>query len=74
MPLRTRFERGGAALPLRWGWWHVECFLNAWRREVPAADPWGESGHTFARSHHYCDPADGEVLQIKAGDTFTWSR
>ena len=72
--MNTQFRRAGADEParLRWGWWHVDCFSRAVEAEggtwTGAFDP----GYVFTQAHCFTDPADGEVLEIRPGDTFSW--
>ena len=78
--LMTQFVREGELVPLRWGWWHISCFLDAFRSEQLEA-PDGESDdlsarteYSFRRDWEFVDPSDGEVLTIRPGDRFRWWR
>lgn len=70
----TQTTRGDAPLSLRWGWWHNDCFLAAYQAEQPEGE-WRDlfdPGYTYTEAHSFTDPADGEVLNIQPGDTFSW--
>jgi len=76
MGLQTQFVHGGELVPLRWGWWHVQCFAKAYQFEqgedaTPLADLYE---YTFINDHEFTDPGDGEVLTIVVGDVFRWWR
>lgn len=73
MPVVTRFTRNDKPIELRWGWWHLTCFLTAWEKEVPNSQKGGETSYTFTKRHRFID-TDGEVLVIMPGDTFEWWR
>lgn len=72
--MMTQTTRGDAPRSLRWGRWHLDCFEDAYLAEHPAGD-WKDlfsPGYTYTQFHEYTDPADGEILSIYPGDTFSW--
>lgn len=72
MPLETQIERNGQLLPLRWGWWHVHCMVEAAKAE--GVDLHSTGTHTLSQEHTFTDPADGEVLKLQPGDTLRMFR
>lgn len=75
MPIEAKITRDGEDLPLRWGWWHIECMTDAVRamigdegKEIALLTVWSRgdtcNGVTLDRAISFKDPSDGEVLTL----------
>ena len=73
MPMSTQFQRNDGTLEnLRWGWWHLGCFVEAYDVENPD-NKVGLSeinGYVYTQEHKFVDESDGEILVIRPGDSF----
>ena len=77
--MMTEIHRNGQAVPLRWGWWHLDMIAEAARipMDPPKNDQWGhplfrlpEDGFVFEEAFAICDPTDKEEFFIYPGDVF----
>lgn len=70
--LNTCIERDNAPLPLRWGFWHLQCITDAaWKEGVNLGEV---SSYTLTAPHSYRDPQDGELLELQPGDVLSMWR
>lgn len=67
----TQFVRDNKPVTLRWGYWHLGCFLEAMEMETGKKDSsfFEMNGYEFKGSHEFVDDSDGEILSIIPGDT-----
>lgn len=71
MAMCTTFVRDKKPISLRWGYWHLNRFLEAFELETGRNDAswFTMDAYTFKGFHEFTDETDGEVLTILPGDS-----